>query len=71
MLLSAKEFSAYGPSHWTVLAVFAVGAVLLVWLGRRQTDAQAARFGRITGALVAAIYLPILVYPFTTSGVLW
>jgi hypothetical integral membrane protein (TIGR02206 family) len=71
VLLSAKEFSAYGPSHWTVLAVFLVGAVLMVWLGRRQTEAAATRFGRITGAFLAAIYLPIVIYPFTSSGIVW
>ena len=36
-----REFSAYGPSHLAVLALFAVGAVLLVMVGRRLTEAQA------------------------------
>lgn len=68
-LLVAKEFSAYGPSHWAVLAVFVVGAVLLVWLGHRQTESSARWFGRIAGALTAAIYLPILIYPFVAYDV--
>jgi hypothetical integral membrane protein (TIGR02206 family) len=62
-LVSAqREFSAYGPSYWGAIAVFAVGAAVLVWVGRRQTDAQARRLGRILGALTAAIYGSILIY---------
>jgi hypothetical integral membrane protein (TIGR02206 family) len=47
-----------------VLAVFAVGAVLLVWLGRRQSAAQARVFGKVLGALTGAIYLAVLIYSF-------
>ena len=49
----------YGPSHWAVLAVFVFGAVLLVWAGRRQTEAQARRLGRFLGALTALIYAAV------------
>ena len=42
-----REFTAYGPSHLVVLAVFVIGAVALVWIGRRQTEAQARVLGRI------------------------
>ena len=49
MTVAAREFTAYGPSYWGAIAVFVVGAVLLVWVGRRQTDAQARRLGRILG----------------------
>lgn len=52
----------YGPSHWVAIAVFAVGAVLMVWLGRRQSDHQSRIFGRILGALTAAIYVAMLAY---------
>jgi hypothetical integral membrane protein (TIGR02206 family) len=64
MELSAaqREFSAYGPSYWGVIAVFAIGAVVLVRVGRRQTDAQARLLGRILGALTAAIYGSVLIY---------
>jgi hypothetical integral membrane protein (TIGR02206 family) len=62
-LLSAQRlFSAYGPSHWAVIAVFAIGAALLVWLGRRQTESQARRFGRVLGVLTGAIYGATLIY---------
>lgn len=61
----AREFSAYGPSHWAVIAVFVIGAGLLVWVGRRQSDRQARRLGRILGAVTALIYAAILVYVLT------
>jgi hypothetical integral membrane protein (TIGR02206 family) len=54
-----------------VLVVFAVGAVLLVWRGRRQTDAQARRFGRIVGALTATIYGAALIYALFPFDVRW
>jgi hypothetical protein len=50
------QFSAYGPSHWAVLAVFATGSAALVWIGRRRTESQARLLGRTLGALTAAVY---------------
>ncbi|MGV0603907.1 YwaF family protein [Mycolicibacterium sp. XJ1904] len=53
------------------MAVFMVGAVVLAWAGRRQTDAQAQRWGRTLGGLTALIYGAILVYnlvPPTLAG---
>lgn len=64
-MVSATEFSAYGTSHWAVIALFAVGAVVLVWVGRKQTEHQARRLGRILGALTAVIYAAILIYILT------
>jgi hypothetical integral membrane protein (TIGR02206 family) len=61
----AREFSAYGPSHWAVIAVFVIGAGLLIWVGRRQSERQARRLGRILGAVTALIYAAILVYILT------
>jgi len=63
--LLARQFTAYGPSHWGVLAVFVIGAVLLVWVGRRQSERQAQRLGRILGAATAVIYAAILIYVLT------
>jgi hypothetical integral membrane protein (TIGR02206 family) len=60
--LLASQFSAYGPSHWGVLALFVIGATTLVLVGRRQTQEQARRFGRILGAVTAGIYAAILIY---------
>lgn len=57
-----RQFMAYGPSHWAVIAVFATGCALLVWIGRRQSESQARWLGRILGALTAAIFGVVLVY---------
>ena len=62
-LFSAQqEFEAYGPSHLAVLGVFATGAALLVWIGRRQTESQARLFGRAFAVLIVAAFLVALVY---------
>jgi hypothetical integral membrane protein (TIGR02206 family) len=44
--------------------VFAIVAVLLVRVGRRQTDAQSRTMGRVLGAVTALIYAAVLVYSF-------
>lgn len=44
--------------------VFAVGAVLLVWVGRKQSDVQSRILGRILGGLTALIYAAVLIYSF-------
>jgi hypothetical integral membrane protein (TIGR02206 family) len=54
-----------------VLAVFAVGALLVVWLGRRQTEPDARRFGRVVGALTGAIYVAVFVYALFPPDVRW
>jgi hypothetical integral membrane protein (TIGR02206 family) len=56
LIFTSRVFSAYGPSHWAVLAFFVVGSAALVWVGRRQTESQARLLGRVLGALTAAIY---------------
>ena len=61
MFSAQREFSAFGPSHLVVLAVFAVGAAALVWLGRRQTEAQARRFSRVMAGLLLAVFGAALV----------
>jgi hypothetical integral membrane protein (TIGR02206 family) len=62
-LLSAeREFSAYGPSHWAVLIVFVLGAALLVWIGRTQTESQARLVGRVMAALMVAVISVALAY---------
>ena len=53
---------AYGPSHLTVLAIFVIGAVLLVWGGRRQTEQQGRLFGRVFAAVILAAFVVALVY---------
>ncbi len=65
----AKQFSAYGPSHWATIAVFVIGAAVLVLVGRRQTEQQARRLGRLLGAITAVIYAAILVYVLTPPSI--
>jgi hypothetical integral membrane protein (TIGR02206 family) len=55
-------FSAYGTSHLTVLVIFAIGSAALVWIGRRQSDAQARRLGRTLAAVTIAIFGIALIY---------
>jgi hypothetical integral membrane protein (TIGR02206 family) len=57
-----REFTAYGPSHLVVLALFVVGAVLLVWIGRRQSESQARLFGRAFALLIVAAFVVAFVY---------
>ncbi|WP_280835830.1 YwaF family protein [Mycolicibacterium frederiksbergense] len=62
MFSAQREFSAYGPSHLVVLAVFAAGAVLLVTIGRRQTKSQARLLSRVLAALIIAAFTVALAY---------
>lgn len=60
--MPADQFAVYGPSHWGALAVFVVGAVTLVRVGRRQTAEHARWLGRILGGVTALIYAAMLVH---------
>ena len=62
VLSAQREFSEFGPSHLVVLAVFVVGIVALVWLGRRQTEPQARRFSRVMAGVLLAVFVAALVY---------
>ncbi|RDH79693.1 TIGR02206 family membrane protein [Mycolicibacterium moriokaense] len=62
LLAAQRQFTAYGPSHLVVLAVFVVGAVCLVWVGRRQSDAAARLLGRVLALLIVAAFAVALVY---------
>jgi hypothetical integral membrane protein (TIGR02206 family) len=62
LFVAQREFTAYGPSHLVVLAVFAIGAALLIWIGRRQTESQARALGRVLAVLIAAAFVVALVY---------
>jgi hypothetical integral membrane protein (TIGR02206 family) len=59
---ATRQFSTYGPSHLTVLMVFAIGSAALVWIGRRQTQSQARLLRRVLGALTMAIFSVALLY---------
>jgi hypothetical integral membrane protein (TIGR02206 family) len=62
LLAAQREFTAYGPSHLVVLAVFVIGAALLIWIGRRQTEAQARLFARAMAALILLAFAVALAY---------
>jgi hypothetical integral membrane protein (TIGR02206 family) len=62
MLTVQREFVAYGPSHLVVLVLFAVGAALLVFLGRRQNESQARMFSRGMAVLLLTAFVVALVY---------
>jgi len=66
---ATRQFSAYGPSHLTVLVVFAIGSAALVWIGRRQTESQARLLGRSLGALTLAIFSAALVYKLVQPSI--
>ncbi|MFD1150629.1 YwaF family protein [Saccharothrix hoggarensis] len=52
-------FTAYGPSHWVVLGLFAAGAATVVVVGRRQ---RSRRFPRAFAAVVLGLQVGIHVY---------
>lgn len=62
LLAAQREFVAYGPSHLVVLAIFVVGAALLIWFGRRQTEAQARILGRTLAVVIVGAFAVALVY---------
>jgi hypothetical integral membrane protein (TIGR02206 family) len=64
-----RQFSMFGPSHWAVLGLFAIGSVLLVWIGRRQTESQARLLARVLGVLTAALFGAKLVYSLTAYSI--
>jgi len=66
---ATRQFSAFGPSHWTVLVVFAIGSAALVWIGRRQTESQARLLGRVLAALTIAIFTVALLYKLVEPAI--
>ena len=64
-----QQFSAYGPSHWTMLVLFAIGSAALIWIGRRQTKSQARLLGRALGALTMAIFGVALLYKMVQPNI--
>ena len=61
-LAQADRFEAYDTSHLTVLAVFAVGAVGVVWLGGRIRESSAEQIVRRSFAIaVLGVTVPLQV----------
>ncbi len=51
--------------------MFVIGAVLLVWLGRRQTKAQGRRLARVLAVVTAAIYAAMFIYTLIPPALEW
>ncbi len=51
--------------------VFVIGAVLLVWIGRRLTEVQARTLGRALGGITALIYAAVFLYSLLPPSIEW
>lgn len=61
--LEPQPFTPYGVSHGAVLALFAVGAWILVQLGRRQSATEGTlRFRRGLALVIVGFQLPLQVF---------
>lgn len=62
-LLLQERFSPYGPSHWAALAVFVLGATLLIVAGRRQRGTPAVdRTSKLMAMAILALAVPAQIY---------
>lgn len=64
-LVAADEFEAYGPSHLTILAIFAVGVVVVILVGRRvrgQPSELVVR--RVAAVALLAVTIPLQTLQF-------
>lgn len=70
--IASQQFTAYGLSHWAVLAVFLLGAVSLTAVGRRQRHTPTARrTSRGFAASLLTLHIGALVYTlFSTEWTL-
>lgn len=68
LLQAERTFSPYGPSHWAVLVLIAVGAVALVWLGRRQRGTRSGQvFARVFAVVIVLFAIAMLIYRLLPS----
>jgi hypothetical integral membrane protein (TIGR02206 family) len=68
-LAATQEFVAFGPSHLITLGVFAVGAVALVLIGRRQDEEEAHLFGRAMALVILAVFTVAMGYKFANPDI--
>lgn len=62
---AGRQFEAYDSSHLTVLAIFAVGAVGVIWLGRRvRGEPREVVVRRVFAVAVAAVTIPLQILQF-------
>ena len=64
-MVAAARFETYGPSHLTVLAIFALGVVVVVLAGRRLHGPAERRVRRTFAVAIVAIALPLQILQFT------
>lgn len=53
-------FVPYGPEHGVILVLLIVGAIMLVWLGRRYLTGQVA--SRVFAGVIVAFQVPVQIY---------
>jgi hypothetical integral membrane protein (TIGR02206 family) len=64
--LAAERFEAYSGQHYLLLALFFIGAVGIVLLGRRQRGTDAAvRFSRVLAVAIPCCTIPSQVFQLT------
>jgi len=65
-MVAAAEFRNYGPSHLGALVVFVLGAILIVWVGRRQRGSDdGLRFSRLFALMIPVITVPLQILQLT------
>ncbi|SFQ69461.1 conserved hypothetical integral membrane protein TIGR02206 [Amycolatopsis arida] len=68
MTIAAERFSAYGWSHAAVLLAFAIGAVVLVPLGRHHGHTPTGRrVARVVAAVVLVVQAVVLVHTIVAT----
>ncbi len=61
------QFTPYGPSHWAVLAVFALGCAALVLTGRAHRHSPAERhLSRTFAVVLLTVHVGALIYTFVS-----
>lgn len=68
-LATPQEFVAFGPSHLIALGVFAVGAVALVAIGRRQDEEDAHLFSRAMALVILGVFTVAMGYKFANPDI--
>jgi len=68
-LTATREFVAFGTSHLITLAVFAIGAVALVVVGRRQDEEEAHLFGRMMALAILGVFTVAMGYKLANPDI--
>ena len=57
-MLAVGRFPVFGPQHLVILAIFALGCLAAVLLGRRLSPRVEATFRRATGVVILLVCGP-------------